>query len=172
MSARPAPELVRLVRELDEARDAFLAALDDVDPTLLDAPGLVGDWSGRQLLGHMAGWAEHAGDALAAAARSAADEFGDEGLDVEALNAQMARTDAAAPLAELRIRESAAATRLREALEAADPAWLEERVAYGDSLLQVIRDDAADHYREHTADIRAWFAAGADEDEAEHEDEA
>ncbi len=34
-------------------------------------------------------------------------------------------------------------------------------------LEDVIRDDGADHYREHAADVRAWFADGEGEDPGE-----
>jgi hypothetical protein len=44
---------------------------------------------------------------------------------------------------------------------------LAERVAYGDTLEQVVRDDGAEHYREHTLDIRAWFTGEAEPDEDE-----
>ena len=44
----------------------------------------------------------------------------------------------------------------------ADPEWLSERDADGDTLEEIILYDGADHYREHTHDIRAWFAAEAE----------
>ena len=162
------------MRELDASATASSRPIGAIPRSPRRRPAWSGEWSGRQVLGHMAGWMEHAADALAAAAGGEADEFGEEGLDVEALNEEMARADATASVAALREREAAAAARLRSALENAEPAWLEERVAYGDSLSQVIRDDGADHYREHAADIRAWFAGGlheadADDDEDEGE---
>ena len=40
-------------------------------------------------------------------------------------------------------------------LEHADPAWLDEKVSYGDSLERVIQDDGPEHYREHALDLRA-----------------
>ena len=88
-------------------------------------------------------------------------------MDVDERNAVVARVAAQTDLATVRQREQAAYEALLTALERADPTWLDERVAYGDSLEDVIRDDGADHYREHAADVRAWFADGEGEDPGE-----
>ena len=167
MSRRLAPEIRTLLSELESARSAFDQALGDVEPALLEVPGLVGEWSGRQLLGHLAYWAEHAAGAIAAASRGAAETFDDDDLDVEERNAAVAAEAAEHSLRELGDREAAAYAGLREALEATDPAWLDERMAYGDSLAQVIRDDGSDHYREHTLDLRAWFSGEPEDADAE-----
>jgi Mycothiol maleylpyruvate isomerase N-terminal domain len=173
MSRRLPPAIRELLTELESARGDFDEALRVAEPALLEVPGLVGEWSGRQLLGHLAYWAEHAAGAIAAASRGASEEFDDDDLDVEERNAAVAAEAAERPLPELREREAAAYLALHAALEAADPAWLDERMAYGDSLAQVIRDDGSDHYREHTLDLRAWFAGGPDEaDEPDEEDDA
>ena len=60
-------------------------------------------------------------------------------------------------------REEAAFEALVTRMEHADPAWLDEKVSYGDSLERVIQDDGPEHYREHALDLRAWFT-GADEE--------
>ena len=56
----------------------------------------------------------------------------------------------------LRRAEDAFLDRLRRA----DDAWLDERVGYGDTVEQVLREDGPHHYREHTLDIRSWWAGG------------
>lgn len=170
--SRRLPRAIRaLVGDLDDARGAFLEALADVDPQLLDAPGLVGEWNGRQLLGHLAYWTEHAVAAIEAAAGGVADAFGRDDFDLEQRNAEVAAADAERPLAELQAAEATAFERLRVSIEGADPAWLDELVGYGDSIVQVIRDDGSDHYREHTLDIRAWFDGRPDEDEEDAADD-
>ncbi len=55
-------------------------------------------------------------------------------------------------------------------LERADPAWLDEKVSYGDTLERVIQDDGPEHYREHTLDLRAWFTGADDEADATRTD--
>ena len=159
-----------LAAELVDARDLFAAAMADVDPALLDTPGLAGEWSARELVAHLGYWTGHAAEALHYAAQGRADEFGESEMDVDERNAVVARVAAETDLATVRAREEAAYQALLEALGSADPAILGERVAYGDSVEQVIRDDGPDHYREHALDIRAWFT-GDDDDEDEEESE-
>jgi hypothetical protein len=162
---RTPDDLQALEREVVEARAEFMAALEQMDPALLTAPGLLGEWSARELLAHLGYWAGLAAEALHAASEDRTESFGADDLEVDERNAVVARVASETELATVRQREQAAYEALLEALRGADPAWLEERVSYGDSLEQVVRDDGAEHYREHAADIRAWFS-GAD-DEAE-----
>lgn len=161
-------ELQSITQELTAARDEFMAALGDVDPALLTAPGLAGEWSARELIAHLGYWTGHAAEALHHAAEGRTHEFGEDDMDVDERNAVVARVARETELATVRQREQAAFEALLEGLQTADPAWLDEHVAYDDSLEEVLRDDGADHYREHTADVRAWFAGGdaADEDDS------
>ena len=159
---RTPDELQALADELARARDEFQSALADVDPQLLTTPGLAGEWSAREVIAHLGYWAGHAAEALHHAGQGRTADFGEDDLDVDERNAVVARVAAETELATVRQREQAAFDALLTAIQRADPAWLDERVAYGDSLEQVIRDDGSDHYREHALDVRAWFT-GADE---------
>jgi hypothetical protein len=164
-------ELQAFATDLVAARDEFRAALADIDPQLLTTPGLAGEWSAREVIAHLGYWAGHAAEALHHAAQGRTPEFGEDDLDVDERNAVVARVSADTDLATVRQREQAAFDALLTAIQRADPAWLDERVSYGDSLEQVIRDDGADHYREHTLDVRAWFNGG-DEPEDDPADPA
>jgi hypothetical protein len=146
--------------ELVAARDAFVAALDDVEPDLLTAPGLLGEWSARELVAHLGYWAGHAADALHHAEEGRSDEFEPEAQDVEARNATVAEVARTTDLATVRKRELASVDAFLDRLRRADDAWLDERVGYGDTVEQVLREDGPDHYREHTLDIRSWWAGG------------
>jgi len=169
MAVERSPEqLQALVDELVAARDGFNEALADVDPALLMAPGLVGEWSARELIAHLAYWTGHAAEALHQAEQGRVEEFGEDEMDVDARNAVVARVAAETDLATVRQREEAAFGALLDRLKHADPSWLEDRVSYGDTLEDVVRDDGADHYREHTADLRSWFT-GADEPDPDDE---
>jgi DinB family protein len=148
--------------ELVAAREAFNQALADVDPALLTTPGLVGEWSARELIAHMAYWAGHAAEAIHHREQDRLDDFGEDELEVDERNAIVARVATETDLATVRQREEAAFDALLSRLRRADPVWLEDQVSYGDTLENVIRDDGADHYREHTTDLRAWFT-GSDE---------
>jgi hypothetical protein len=160
-----------LAAELVEARNEFVAALADVDPALLSTPGLAGSWSARELIAHLGYWTGHAAEALHFAAQDRADEFGEDDMDVDERNAVVARVAAETNLATVRVREEAAFNALLEAVGAIDPSRLVERVAYGDTIEQVVRDDGPEHYREHASDIRAWFT-GEPEVDDDDDDEA
>lgn len=145
--------LTRLATELTEARDAFFAALEVGEPRPDEAAGPNDAWSVRELIAHLGYWAGHAAEALHHAAEGRTDAFGEEELDVEERNQLVARVARTTDPQVVRQREAATYQALLEALRGADPAWLDDRVRYGDTLAQVIRDDGIDHYREHAADI-------------------
>lgn len=166
------PEQVdALVAELTAARQEFLQALADVDPSLLTTPGLVGEWSARELIAHLGYWTGHAAEAVHQAELGKVNAFGDDEHDVDERNAIVARVAAETDLATVRQREEAAFNALVERLRRADPAWLDDRVSYGDTLERVIQDDGPEHYREHALDLRAWFTGEADAEDGQPDDE-
>ncbi|HET7521416.1 MAG TPA: DinB family protein [Candidatus Limnocylindria bacterium] len=168
--ADDASKVQALVAELEAARAEFVAAFDDVEPDLLTAPGLVGDWSARELIAHLGYWAGHAAEALHSAEQGRLAEFGEDELDVDQRNEVVARVAAETDLATVRKREQAAYEAMLTRLQRVDPAMLGDEVSYGDSLERVIQDDGAEHYREHALDLRAWFD-GADAPNGDDEDD-
>lgn len=166
------PTMQAILDELRRERDGFLAALDDADPALLTVPGLVGEWSARELLAHLGYWTGHAAEALHRAEQGVLHEFGtdDPAFDVDAINEAVARVAADTDFATVRLREEAAYAALVERLAAADDAWLLDTTGYRDTLEQVLREDGPEHYHEHTLDLRSWFT-GEDDDEGEDEGE-
>jgi hypothetical protein len=157
-------ELDDLVADLEASRAAFVNALADVEPALRTTPGMVGEWSAAQVVAHLGYWAGHATEALHHAEQDRLDEFGRGEPEVDETNAVVARVAADTDLASILQREEAAFEALVIFLRRADPAWLEERTASGDTLGEVIHDDGADHYREHTFDLRAWFTGSEEPD--------
>ncbi|HEX6655689.1 MAG TPA: maleylpyruvate isomerase N-terminal domain-containing protein [Candidatus Limnocylindria bacterium] len=165
----PGPEQVdALVAELEAARGEFVAALDAVEPDLLLTPGLVGDWSAKELVAHIGYWTGHAAEALHSAEQGRLSEFGEDELDVDERNAVVARVAGETDLATVRKREEAAFSAMLTRLKRVDPTLLDDKVSYGDSLQRVIQDDGAEHYREHALDLRAWFneSDGGEEEDA------
>ena len=67
-------------------------------------------------------------------------------------------------MATVQSREALAFEAFRKRILTVDPEWLSERDADHDTLEEILKYDGADHYREHTHDIRAWFGAGAEAD--------
>jgi len=165
-------EVAALLRDLDAARGAFHDALADVDADLVTAPGVVGDWSVRDLVVHVAAWDEHGTRALALAREGRGAEFAYSTDDTDAENERiLAEARSLSPDAALR-REEEAFVAFREAVTRLDPSLLAHRLGNGDTVEEVIRYDGADHYAEHTGHLRAWFGGGDDDEEDEGADES
>jgi hypothetical protein len=122
------PTRAEALATLEAGRSAIedlLAQLSDDD---LTRPATIGggDWSAKDLIGHLAFWEELAVEALAAwrgGRRSAADGLvGDAGVD--AANARDQAGTAAEPLERVRARAAAAQAAVRAAIESAsDEEW-------------------------------------------------
>ena len=145
-----------LADELSTARADFLAALDAVDPA---SPAVVGEWSARELVAHLGYWAGHAVDVIHAVETGRADEVGVGEPSVDDTNATVARVARQTDLATVRKREAASAQVLLERLATIDPALLAVLLPDGATLAQGIREDGAEHYREHTDDLRWALSA-------------
>lgn len=150
-------DIADLVTELDASRDAFHEALADVDVDLVTVPGVVGDWSVRDLVVHVAAWSEHAVAALDLASAGRGDEFAYSTDQTDAMNEDILEAGRALSPREALEREEAAFTAFREAVLAVDPNLLAARLGNGDSVEDVIRYDGPDHYAEHTEHLRSWF---------------
>lgn len=163
------PRVQELLDGLTAARDEFLAAIGDIEPALRTTPGLVGEWSARELLAHVGYWAGHAAESLHRAEQGELHEFGTDELSVDDRNAVVARVAAETDYATVAAREEGSFEQFASRLAAVDPEALGERDADGDTLEEIVGFDGADHYREHTLDIRAWFdgVAEPDVDEAD-----
>jgi hypothetical protein len=55
---------MRSSTSLQRERDAFFAMLDTVEPESMTTPGLVGEWSGRELIAHVGYWTGHATEVI------------------------------------------------------------------------------------------------------------
>lgn len=143
-----------LVGELRDARADLLAALDAVAPESMTTPGLMGEWSGRELIAHLGYWAGHATEVIHAVEGGRTDEVGAGEPPVDDVNETVARVARSTELATVRRREAAAVEALVERLTVLDPALLSARLPDGATLEEAIREDGASHYREHAAELR------------------
>jgi hypothetical protein len=143
-----------LIAELRDARADLMAALDVVAPESMTTPGLLGEWSGRELIAHLGYWAGHATEVIHAVEGGRIDEVGAGEPPVDDVNDTVARIARGTELATVRKREAAAVDALIERLTTLDPALLGERLPDGATLEEGIREDGAEHYREHAADLR------------------
>ncbi len=149
-----------LIDDLEAARADFFAALDAVDPGSLTTPGLVGEWSGRELVAHLGYWAGHAVEVIHAVEEGRAEEVGAGEPPVDEVNATVARVARETPLAAVRKREAGSVDALLERLRRMDPALLTVRLPDGATLEQGIREDASDHYRKHADELRRALSGG------------
>lgn len=146
-----------LLRQLDASRQAFLDALEEVDADLVTVPGVMEDWSVRDIVVHVAAWDEHGTEALALAAGGQGELFAYSTGDTDAMNERILVEGRTLSPADALRREEAAFGAFRDAIATLDPAMLSHRLGNGDTVEEVIRYDGPDHYAEHTEHLTAWF---------------
>ena len=136
------------------ALEAALAGLSDA--RMLEA-GVVGVWSVKDLLGHMAYWAQEAAKntELVKAGQQSQIVRPDTSKAIDRWNAREQRLRAGRSLAEVRYELEESHQRALAAL--AD--LPEEKLSLnldGGTFLELYAVDTCDHYREHTDQIMAW----------------
>ena len=145
-TASAAPQNVfDLLQRIESSWSAFLITLEDLTEDQLMEPGAVGEWSLKELLGHVAFWddlgRENAALALSGQARQC-DDF-------EALN----QADHAARRGRTLAEERAAMHQAHAALVAD----LEDRGELDAAAIdKAIAGSTYEHYDEHAADVRSW----------------
>ena len=154
-----------LLEEFDAARAAFHDALAEVDASLVTVPGVMGEWSVRDLVVHVAAWCEHGAGALALATEGRGAEFAYSKADTDEMNERiLAASRETSPGDALR-REEAAYDAFRAMVAAVGTDELATVLGNGDSVERVVRYDGPDHYAEHTDHLRAWFGPGDEDDD-------
>ena len=156
-----APGTRRLADALVAARAELMDALAAVEPGSLTTPGLIGEWSARELIAHLGYWAGHAVEIIHAAEEGRIDEVGEGEPLTDDVNATVARIARETDLATVRKREAASVEALLERLRRLDAGVLSLRLPDGATLEAGIEEDASAHYREHAEDLRRTLAEGA-----------
>ncbi len=159
----------RLAAELAEARDGFSAALERMDPALLTTPGLVGDWSAREVVAHLAHWDRWATRCLERPTTDGLASLVTGERDVDQQNAEVAVRAAGMPMDAVRDDEAAAYAAFAAALGTLEAdAALDVAAPWGGTLETIVRENGPDHYGEHAGDLAAWFT---DDEETDGDDE-
>jgi uncharacterized damage-inducible protein DinB len=143
---RQAPDDVRaLLERIEDAWRALFAALDGIPDDQFEDPGVIGDWSLKDLFGHLAFWDNHAVQeierALAGLPR--------EDDEWQAMNEADHAARRGRSLSEERAAMHQAHAELVARLE--DVAGL-----VAGPIDTAIRPDTYDHYAEHIPDIQRW----------------
>jgi Protein of unknown function (DUF1706) len=154
-----------LVRDLDAAREAFHEALAEVDLELATVPGVMDDWSVRDVVHHVAKWCEHASQALELATAGRGGEFAYSSADTDRMNERFLADGRAVPPREALAMEERAFIEFRDRVATLDESLLGLKLGNGDTVEEVIVYDGPEHYAEHTAHLRAWFGTDADDED-------
>jgi Mycothiol maleylpyruvate isomerase N-terminal domain len=150
-----------LIDDLTAARIELFDVLDAVAPGSMTTPGLLGEWSGRELIAHLGYWAGHAVEVIHAVEEGRAGEVGAGEPPTDEVNATVARVARETDLPTVRKREAASVEVLVERLRRMDLGLLGVPLPDGATLEEGIREDGSDHYREHAEDLRRALAEGA-----------
>jgi hypothetical protein len=133
----------------------------EVGPDRYTEPGPMGEWSFRDMAGHLLGWRERTIRRLDAAGRGEpepADPWPAEIEDVDAINDWIQARDAGRSPEELVARYDASYDRLIEILESIPEATLTDADAFpwiGDALVNI--PFTGHLHDEHVATVRAWL---------------
>jgi hypothetical protein len=144
-------------RELLEAWEALGSAVDSFSDDELEQAGVVNGWTGKDLLGHIAFWAEKAAADLQQVAADRPQDVEVPGSEkaVDDWNAREKKAREGRPLSEIREEWLASFERAMHALAECPAERLEEKVK-GSTVLARFAGDTYEHYREHLEHLHAW----------------
>ncbi len=160
------------VSTLNSDYQAWESLLDQVPEQQMTAPGAAGEWSVKDLIAHITVYERWTVEWLEPALRGEQPDWdypaGEETATLEERNARFYEQNRNRPLDAIRAEAAEVHARLASLVEqipddaiAADIREFAPEVgAYyreGTSVWQAIDGNAAEHYREHTADVRSWL---------------
>jgi uncharacterized protein (TIGR03083 family) len=147
-----------MMRRLGEGWSEIVSLVGSLAEDELEQPGVAGDWSVKDLLGHMAFWAEKAAGDLGLLATGRGETIetpgGEQAADEWNDREYRARKDR--PLADVRAEWSRSFEDARRALEAAPEELVWQEVKGWPQAVR-FREDTYNHYREHAEQIREWI---------------
>ena len=153
-----------LLTRLDAAREAFNEALSAVDLELATVPGVMEDWSVRDVVHHVARWCEHGSEAIDLVAHGRGEAFEYSKADTDAMNERFLAEGRSVSPIDVLAREESAFEGFRARIAGLDEGLLGVTLGNGDTVEEVIGYDGPEHYDEHTEHLRAWFGGGDDDD--------
>jgi len=144
-------------REMLHAWEALGSAVDSFSDVEMEQVGVIEGWCVKDLLGHIAFWAEKAAADLQAVAGDREKDVATPGSEeaVDEWNERERRARAGRPLAEIREEWLESFQKAMGALASFPADRLREKVK-GRSVLERFAGDTYEHYREHFGDLSAW----------------
>ena len=155
---------------IERERESWEAIVAEVGDAGMERPGAAGDWTFKDVAGHLNGWRERTVDRLEAAARDAApppspwpDDLSDETDEgVEAINRWIYERNRDRPAADILAESREQFRRMRAAVEAVpeDDLVTPGRFPWlgGEPLSAVLEGSFGHLHEEHEPAIRAWLA--------------
>lgn len=157
-----------LVARFGADRVTWQALIAEVDGDRMDEPGPMGDWTFRDLVGHLSAWRNRTAARLEAAARGEprpANPWPADVDDDDAINDWFRQRDADRSIDDLLADYDASFERIATGVaalpaganptEAATPGYFNWNDQNG-----TIESDFFNHLGTHAADVRAWLAKG------------
>lgn len=152
---------------LDELRSKYAALegiLAPLDEAQMTTPGVIGNWSIKDILAHISSWQHRLLAWLHAARHNEEPTISgpDSEEEMDRLNEQFYKENRSRPLADvlggfrssyLQIVEAVQAMPEEDLIDPQRFSWLN-----GDSLRQLVAGDTYDHYQEHRQQIEEWLA--------------
>ena len=144
----------QLIERVDGRWRSFVQAARGLPADVLSAPGAVGDWSAKDLMGHLAVWEEESLAALALIADGRRPPRYARFGGIDAFNDMKWREFRDTPLADIQRWSQESHLRLLDYLTGVP----EELFATETRFRHRLRLDTYGHYPEHTGHILAWRA--------------
>jgi hypothetical protein len=158
-------EKALLLREVTSGYAALEALIAPLNDEQLTTPGVMGEWTMKDVLAHLTAWHLHLLDLLDAAVQGttpAPSAVVSTDEEVDRLNAHFYAAGHARPLAEVQAGFGASFERVIADLEALAEEALNRTDQWpwlrGVPLWQFVRGNTYAHYDEHATHIRAWLA--------------
>jgi uncharacterized protein (TIGR03083 family) len=155
-----------LLEAIQKGRAEFEAMLAGLSPAQMTTPGVMGEWSVKDILGHLAMWESRLVTTLYAIERGATPKMFHTQAEVDKANAESYAEQRDRPLDRVLSDFHAVHAQLLKRLETVtdrdltDPQrfkWME-----GELLEKLVASDTFDHYAEHRPMIEAWRSRIAD----------
>ncbi|MDP2675766.1 MAG: maleylpyruvate isomerase N-terminal domain-containing protein [Dehalococcoidia bacterium] len=143
--------------ELLHAWEALGSAVDSFSEEEMKQAGVIEGWSVKDLLGHIAFWADKAAADLQAVAGDRDEDVETPGSEqaVDEWNERERRARAGRPLADIREEWLESFQKAMDALASFPAERFLEKVK-GRTVLERFAGDTYEHYREHFGDLSAW----------------
>ena len=153
-----------LIELLKTERARWEALLAEVGEARMEIAGVTGDWTVKDIVGHLTAWESRPVEWFRAARAGTAPEppRWDNELDETQINAWIYESNRKRSLNDVLAESRDNFARLLEAVRAVSEEELTSRDKFvwlnGGSLREAIAGNTYEHYREHGDAIRAWLA--------------